>query len=272
MSELEQGIELTLKVLMKVKDDEIAALCDEINDHDTEVEKLKKEIELLKAENKQVKRQRDIMKTYLWSRVDDVKMELKDMKSYHQEEMKNKCEQDLNQLDRKHKQSLNAFDLWILYCNKVFNFKNLKVERYEESEKMKLQLELKIKKMSEHQEAFLTLAKDKHFVGESIRLFKDELQNLNISVLQDILRRFGCDAAMVSTRYFLIFLDEDGQRRTYRDVGMNDSYDHPSIDLYDYEFKVCDYCNGDFDDGPHTDGLHTCCYTHKGVVFQPLGL
>ena len=44
MNQMEQGIELTLKVLMKVKDDEIAALCDEINHRDTEAENLKKEI------------------------------------------------------------------------------------------------------------------------------------------------------------------------------------------------------------------------------------
>ena len=50
---------------------------------------------------------------------------------------------------------------------------------------------------------------------------------------------------------------------------MNDSYDHPLIDLYDYEFKMCDYCNGDYDE---VKGPHTCCYTHNGVVFQPLGL
>ena len=265
MSEIEQGIELTLKVLMKVKDAEIAALCNEMNDRDTEVEKLKKEIELLKAENKQVKRQRDIVQSCSEFDRREMKMELEDMKSYHQEEMKAKCERDLRQLDRQHKYSLNAFDLWVIYCDKNFNYHNLKIERNrisseeDEIEEMKHELKLKIKKMSEHQEAFLALAKEKDYPNESIRRFEEELKNHNIFILKDILRRFGCYIAGTSVFHFFTFLGEDGKPRTYGDR----SYVYPIIHLYDYEFKTCDLCDPDNDDD------EPCVYTRKGAV-KPL--
>ena len=107
MNPMEQGIELTLKVLMKVKDDEIAALCDVINRRENETENLKKEIQLLKAENEEVKRQRGIVQSCSRYDLNEMKMELEDMKSFYQEEMKAKTERDLLQLSRQHKHSSN---------------------------------------------------------------------------------------------------------------------------------------------------------------------
>ena len=287
MSEIEKGVELTLKVLMKVKDDEIAAMVDEINHRDTEVEKLKKEVELLKAENEEVKRQRNIVKSFSESMLDDAKMELEEMKSFHQEEMKAKCERDLRQLDRQHKHSLNAFDLWVIYCDKVFNYHNLLdyskesirrledelknhnlfiFKEIEEIEEMKHELKLKIKKMSEHQEAFLALMKDKDYSNEHIRRLEDELKNHNICILKDILRRFGCYITGTTVMHFIRFLDEDDKPRTYGDQEhMSGTYDYPIIHLYDYEFKTCDYCDPDNDDD------EPCVNIHKEAV-KPLVL
>ena len=275
MNQMEQGIELTLKVLMKVKDDEIAALCDEINHRDTEAENLKKEIEFLKAENEEVKRQREDFKRQRdvmisCSRVDrkNLKKELEVMKSFYQEEMKAKIERDLLQLSRQHKHSSNASEPWIIYFDKAFNYQNLKVEEHEEIEEMEHELQLKIKKITEHQEAFLAWAKDKDHGVESIKRFEDELQNHNITILKEILTRFGCCAAGSTLNYFLKFLDEDDQPRTYgkHSTGTCYScYDYPilHLTLYDYEFKSCDYCDADY------DGPNTCVYKRDD---KPLGL
>ena len=270
MNEMEQGIELTLKVLMKVKDAEISALCDEINHRDTEAQNLKKEMEFLKAENEKVKQQRYIVESCLRSDLDEMKTEFEEMKIFYQEEMKAKIERDLLQLSRQHKHSSSAFEPWIIYMyfDKVFNYQNLKVEEHQDIEEMKHELQLKIKKMSQHQEAFLAWAKDKDYGVESIRRFEEGLENQNIIILQEILPRFGCYAAGSTLDYFFKFLDEDGQPRTYHDHSTGtcySCYDYPilHLTLYDYDFQSCEYCDADY------DGPNTCFYKRAD---KPLGL
>ena len=141
-NELQQGIEFTIKTLMKVKE-EIAVLRSEIDHRDMVLEKWAKDIERLKTENDEIQR---------------MKEELAYFKRIHQEEMKEKCEKELNHL-RSKTNFQNEFDAWIFYCKKTFNYENLKVEYYEDIDKFSCELQFKIQKMSEHEEAFLALAK-----------------------------------------------------------------------------------------------------------------
>ena len=237
MSEIEQGIELTLKVLMKVKDEEMAALCNEIKHRDTELENLKKENERLKSENEMVKRIRDFLQVEMQIQRRYAKAELTEMKTIHQLEMMEKCQRDLDHLRTKI-QFQNVFDAWVFYCKKTFTYENLQVEKHEDTDKQQHELKLKVQKMSEHQEAFLTLVKEKGFGNGHIESFKNELEYLNIWILKNILRRFGCTLTWGTVQNYLTFFDENDESRTYGDVGMDNSYDERVVSLYDYEFKI----------------------------------
>ena len=137
-----------------------------------------KDIERLKTANDEIQR---------------MKEELAYFKRIHQEEMKEKCEKELNHL-RSKTNFQNEFDAWIFYCKKTFNYENLKVEYYEDIDKFSSELQFKIQKMSEHEEAFLALAKDKCFAEDLIERFKDELQYQNICIFKNTLRNFSCNA------------------------------------------------------------------------------
>ena len=267
MSAIEQGIELTIKVLMKVKDDEIMALCDAIKDRDNEIEKLRQENAALKDENgvlktevKEITRQRDEVESTTRSSYYSVKKELDDLRQIHQNEMSRKCQNALKRLEKQNV-ALGKYELLKMYCSRSFNFKNLGQRQDKGAKKVAKELDVKIKTMTEHQSAVLTVASDACLAKSKIESLKNELQETNICIYNDILERFGCKVAMSVLRCFPIFLDEDGQPRHYDNVDISGDGEHFES-LYDYEFKVCDACD--------YDSKETCFYTREfdyGSIF-----
>ena len=167
----------------------------------------------------------------------------------------------------------NEFDAWIFYCKKTFNYENLKVEYYEDIDKFSCELQLKIKKMSEHEEAFLALAKDKCFAEDLIERFKDELQYQNICISEHLqyqnictLRNFGCNAIWYTWDFYLEFYDGKGQPRTYACPEIDERHEHSVRSLYNFWFKSCDYCNG-VHYGDIYDENEVCSYTKSNVEF-----
>lgn len=254
MNPIEQGIELTIKVLMKVKDDEIAALCDAINDRDIALEKLRQENELLKAENKEVKRQRDIRTIVSQSTYDHMKNEIDDLRQIHQAEMKRKCQKALFRM-RKQNETLSKDERLKMFCEQNFNFNRLAVKNHRNAEKLKSDLRMKVKEMSEYQAAVLDVAKDGFVAHDKMDIFKNRLENKNIDILTNILDRYGCRTALAVIKDFPTFMDEDGKPRTYDDAGMDTDHDGTVESLYHFDLRVCEECDH--------ETKETCFYTRE---------
>ena len=239
MSEIEQGIELTLKVLMKVKDDEIMAMYDEIKHRDTEIEKLKQENEALKAQNESLKMQQLVIKNAeLKSENTSLKTKIKAVKTREKlvikklkfstiqklKKIKKKGAEMFSQMQKDHKSEIEELEEEI---------EEIKEKNDEEVQELKNQLEMEIKRVKSYQSALGALVDQNKSEKEKL-LTKSK--NQNIAIFKDILHRYGCVAAWRTASNFPDF--SDGRDGTENVVTKNGA----SMNVYDFQFEKCSGC------------------------------
>ena len=261
MNEIEEGIELTFKVLMKVKDDEIIELkksfkletevfYQEIHQRDDEIDQLKKEIRSLKSDKTAMKKSCNDPKK---SHQDDI------------EEIMTKCR---NELDIAHStlekiQNQNFIALEGLK-SKASTVKQAHKNAMKEA-KEKYTADVNAMR-NDHQNQIKNLRHELDFVTaqtkslsaalhESVRKrclenaemeqLKVKVQTKNISLFKSVLQRFGCRAAWITAALFPDISTLNGITRKNGQVRLTNN---GSLDVYGFEFLPCNHCH------PHSNG------------------
>ena len=252
-SEMEKKIGLTFDKLKK-------ECIQEIHQRDAELDKLKKEMQVLRAENTEIKEQRDMLKSAANQKINQANTELEAMWNMHQDALKLICKNDLNELKLQN-EKLTEEKLFSKFCEEVFTFKNIfqyhlpiDPRKYPSDE----ELAFKIQKMSDHQLALLALASERNFSREKFSQLIDVLEKKNICILKQFIKQFACRSAKAIVPKFLAFLDGHCQPRQYGpyyniygdiedDSGMGSDHEYAYgaefIDLYNFKFELCGNCD-----------------------------
>ena len=245
MSGLEQGIELTFKTIMKVKDDEIdrlkksfqmeaEILYAEINQRDVEIDQLKEELLALKSDKKMIDKDSKYLRKIHQNEMDD---------------LKKKCDLELASL-RTRNAYLEAKVLDIQTQN--FRMQSIALEVKEKHVK-------EIQKIKDEGVANMSnLRTEKQILTAKLEGMKQKIRNDNIAIFKDVWQRFGCRAAWDIALLFMKIPDSNG--RMHRNGQVQDVGDGKFVlRVYGDIFKSCINCRS----FPNQQ----CCY--KKQNWQP---
>lgn len=250
MSGIEQGIELTFKTIMKVKDDEINelkksnrvendVLYNEIHQRDNEIDQLKEEIAALKLDKKshqdeilRMKQKSEIEVNHLRKQNELLEAKLLEIQNQNFKaikEMELKATKVKENHDKDLQQATNKF---------TADLNALKNCHRDEKDVLTQQLTSVKVDLSATQSALHKSALYRCREIERIEKLKDEFRNNHIKIFKDILRQFGCRAARLIALLFPDVFDSNDRQKANGRVKVLGG----GLNVYGFEFESCDNC------------------------------
>ena len=214
MSEIEKGIELTLKIYEKVKDDKIAELeqayAKGIQQREAQLNVLRTEIAWLHEKNNKMENTNR-----------KLEMEKKDYEDGIKEAEK-KFISDLKAMARAHTSELSQI-----------------------KEKCRIVTERALAEAKQSQALLDRTICLREKADNELKCFKEDLKEKNIEIFKEVLARFGCLQARAIAQTFqeVEIFDEDGKLRPDGKIVVNNSRRcWPFIKVYNHRLQTCYNC------------------------------